>query len=123
MLRKFEKKVGQDEAVKLLPIEVSKGEGRGVVTTVTEGLIEVDTAVGESVVEESVAMASVVAAAEEEDVVDAAPDSDVEVASDMLVGTTLFCRRCMYMSRTKGGSVRSMCISPRVASSGKCDDS
>jgi len=128
LLRKLEKKVGQDEVVKLVPIEVSNGEGRGVVTTVTEGLIEVETAVPEIAVEVSVAMANEVAAAEEvveeeEDVVEAAPESDVEVASSMLVatlvGTTLSCLRWMCMSRIKGGSVRSICISPRAASSWK----
>lgn len=104
--------------MKLLPIEVSKGEGRGVVTTVMEGLIEVETAVGEMFVEVSVAMADVIAAAdEEEDVVDAAPESDVEVGSDMLVGMTLSCRRWISMVRPSGGSARSMCISPRSASS------
>lgn len=35
--RKLVKKDGQEGAVKLLPTDVSNGEGRGVVMTVTEG--------------------------------------------------------------------------------------
>jgi hypothetical protein len=43
LLRKAEKKAGHEELVKLLPSEVSNGVGMGVVTTVTEGAVDVDT--------------------------------------------------------------------------------
>ena len=41
--RKVEKNEGHEELVKLLPTDVSKGVGRGVVMTVTEGAVDVET--------------------------------------------------------------------------------
>ena len=46
LLRNEVKKVGQLDAVKLLPKDVSNGEAIGVVTTVTEGVADVDVVVG-----------------------------------------------------------------------------
>ena len=124
LARKVEKNDGQDDWVKLLPREVSNGEGSGVVTTVMEGDIEVDTTVGERFVFVSVAIAGA-------EVVSAAADDGAEVmddddaSSETVVGTTLSssCRLGMYTSRLEGGSERSMWISPLASSSLKNDDS
>lgn len=46
LLRKVEKNFGHEGLVKLLPNEVSKAEGRDVVTTVTDGVEVLETVVG-----------------------------------------------------------------------------
>lgn len=109
LARNVEKKDGQEDCVKLLPREVSNGEGSGVVTTVMEGDIEVDTTVGERLVSVSVAIAGA---------------EVVPAAAETVVGTTSSsCRFCMYTSRLEGGSERSMWISPLASRSLKNDDS
>jgi hypothetical protein len=132
LLRKVEKNDGQEDCVKLLPREVSKGEGSGVVTTVMEGDIEVDTTVGERFVSVSVAIAGaeVVSTPADVDGADVMDDVDDVSDSETVMGTTSSCRFCMYVvsprpgtSRLEGGSERSMWISPLASSSLKNDDS
>jgi hypothetical protein len=125
LLRNVEKKSGQEELVKLLPIEVSKGVGIGVVITVTDGAVEVDTpAVGEPA-DVSVLISTAVSVDAEEVIVESEDDDEDVLTGDevdveeIVVGTTLSptCRRSRYVFGLAGGVRRSICISPLAASS------
>lgn len=116
--RKVEKKGAHVDEVKLRPKEVSKGDGRGVVTTVTLGDMDVEITDGARLVSVSVAMVSegVIAAGEE--------------GGDVVAGTTfsslsLSFRLCMGdgkgPSRRAGRSERSMRISPLASSCSNSD--
>lgn len=121
--KNFEKNLGHDESVKLLPMDVSKGEGRGVVTTVTVGDIEVDTASGWlDGADVSVLIALAAVATASVTMTAASVSGCVEVGLIAVVGTVLSlsptCRSCSKcICRDCGGSRVSMWISPFSASS------
>ena len=110
--RKLVKKVGQVVEVKLLPREVSKGLGRGVVITVVEG----------AVARPVVVVALVDAVADEEGIetvleadsvgTEEAEDVEVEVAEE-LVEDDVSCPTCLLWSSATGSGLVSKCISPR----------
>ena len=93
--RKLVKKDGQEAAVKLLPTDVSNGEGRGVVMTVTDGEKSGDVEVGVLVLvmEDS----NVDGEDGPEDVDVGSADSDTELVDSK--------RSCLRSRRSKGAGL------------------
>ena len=110
--RKVVKKAGQDVEVKLLPREVSNGEGRGVVTTVVEvatAKLVVVVALEDAEADEDIILEVDSETAEEVAV-------EVEVGAE-LVGIEVSCPTCRLSSSTSGCDLVSKCISPRCSNS------
>ena len=112
--RKFVKKAGQEAEVKLLPIEVSNGDGSGVVMTVIEGEESEDVEVGVSVsaledsdVEDEDSAVEDVEGSEEVDVGSAASDEELVLSK----------RSCLRSSHLRGGGLVSTWISPLASNS------
>lgn len=134
LARKVEKNKGQEGAVKLLPMEESNGEGRGVVITVTDGELLVDVEVGVSLsfaVEDSDVdegnddiLVEVPDPDENEDecpeVDEGRLDSEDELKEPPRLSSM---GSCLPWSRPRGGGLVSICISPLAASSLKCAES
>jgi hypothetical protein len=109
LLRKELKKTGQVSDVKLLPRELSNGDGMGVATMVTEGLVPLVVAVGDrdtSDAEELGFEAEDVVAELLEDVsADVSEEAEDEVGADVeLLELPLSCRRPITALGSGGGS-------------------
>lgn len=108
--RNMVKKLGQDWDVKLLPREVSKGEGKGVGMILTVGLVDF-VSVGEDVECEF-------SDVEEDAVARLAEDIEANVSGD-----SLSCRSSSLIGVGVGGSRVSMWMRPSLSSSLKCKES
>jgi hypothetical protein len=114
--RKVVKKSGHVCEVKLLPIELSNGDGRGVVITVTDGSMVDCVVVGVSVsLEDDASEVDVDAWAVEESAVEL-----LELEISEKSSSSVSCRRCSQLS---GWGLVSTCISPLASSSRKCCES
>ena len=110
--RKLVKKDGQEGAVKLLPTEVSNGEGSGVVMTVTEAM-ESEDVVGVSVFMVEDTDVDAEDGCKHADVGAAGPDADLVDSRSS----------CLRSRGPEGGDLVSTCISPLNSSSLKCAES
>ena len=119
--RKLVKKVGQDVEVKLLPREVSKGDGRGVVMTVVEGAVsKVVVEVGSGdVLEDGMDIEVAVVVTE----VSSDEDAEVDAAAGGLLVLVDSSRTWRLSRPTTGSGLASKCISPLCSSSRKCTES
>ena len=105
--RKVVKKAGQELEVKLLPREVSKGEGSGVVITVVDG----------TVARLVVVVAFDVGEADEEGMVMVVDTEVAEVDEDALDVEDESCPTCRRSSSGTGSDLVSKCISPLSSNS------
>ena len=111
--RKLVKKDGQEGAVKLLPTEESKGEGSGVVMTVTAGEESEDVDEGMLVFVMEDSNVDIDNASEDVDVGSADPDTELVDSK----------RSCLRSRCSKGAGLVSTCISPLISNSLKCAES
>lgn len=128
LFRNVLKKFGQASDVKLLPSDVSNGEGRGDGAAVPEGAIAMTSMLLVSVgVAEALEVGVILVVAEagvsdNESDACSVVDSMEELVTIVANGSPLSCRIANTAVGTGGGSRRSMCIFPLLASFLKSGD-